>query len=79
MTPLLNPFADPTPLTVCPRCKSTSYHDRAVHEGRSKMRECTRCGCSMGIPLWYGQPAPTQHVATNAQEIASHGVNGHLP
>lgn len=74
-----NPFADPTPLVVCPKCGSTSHRDRVIHAGQSQMRECAKCGHSMGIPLWYGQPAPSQHVATNPEASATHGPRGRLP
>lgn len=78
-TSLRNSFADPTLLTVCLKCGSTKYRDRVIHDGQSQIRECARCNYSMGIPLWYGQPAPSQHVATNPEAPATHGQSGRLP
>jgi hypothetical protein len=73
-----NPFADPIPLTVCTKCGSTEYRDREIHNGQSQMRECARCNYTMGIPLWYGEPAQAQHVAINPDAPTSHGPNGRL-
>lgn len=57
-TPPANPFADPRPLTICPKCKSTRYRDRRIHEGQSIARECDGCGYAMGFPVWYGEETP---------------------
>lgn len=38
----------------CPRCWSESFTDTAIHDGRSKRRECAECRRFVGFPVWHG-------------------------
>jgi len=51
-----NPFADPRPLAICPRCGFDQYRDVPSADGQTTRRECKRCKYVMGWPRWHGQP-----------------------
>ena len=72
-----NPAADPRPLVICDVCGSAKFADRAIHNGQSTVRECTRCNRFMGFPVWYGEESPPK--SPTASEIALSKRRASLP
>jgi hypothetical protein len=60
-------FESPVP---CANCGFERFVDVAIHEGRSKRRDCARCGRTLGFPLWYGAALDTRSAA--AASIEAH-------
>lgn len=72
-----HPAADPRPLVICDVCESAKFHDRAIHNGRSTVRECSACRRFMGFPVWYGEESPPRPPASSENALSDQGA--HLP
>jgi hypothetical protein len=44
------------------RCGSSEWSDLPIHGGRSRRRECARCGVYLRWAVWYGQPCDDRGV-----------------
>lgn len=43
------------PRVVCSRCGCDRFVEIPIHKGHSRRADCTRCGFTLGFPLWYGR------------------------
>lgn len=55
--PMWSPFGPPD--VRCRQCGSTGFTDFPIHAGQSMRRDCSRCGCFINFPVWYGRLQPS--------------------
>jgi hypothetical protein len=52
--------ASSSPRVECDRCGFDRFVDVRIHAGRSRRRDCARCGRTLGFPVWYGQASEAE-------------------